>query len=72
MADWTDELPSEETQWRVPSGGDVTFNWDYETSRERLLRLYEKGKDKQWNATHRIDWDIAEVQSVVRLAEGDD
>ncbi len=58
MADWSYELPIRETQWHVPSGGDVTFNWDYETSRERLLRLYEKGKDKQWNATHRIDWDI--------------
>jgi len=24
----------------------------------RLMQLYEKGKDRQWNATHRIDWSL--------------
>ncbi|MFQ5948043.1 MAG: ferritin-like domain-containing protein [Acidimicrobiia bacterium] len=51
-------LPLEETQWRVPSGGQIVFNWEYEEGRDRLLRLYEKGKNKQWNATDRIDWSV--------------
>jgi len=49
--------PVEETQWKV--GGDraeTIFTWDYDEGRDKLLALYEKGKDKQWNATHRIDW----------------
>ena len=49
-------LPVEETQWRVPSGTDSVFSWEYDGGRERLLSLYEKGKDKQWNATYRLDW----------------
>ncbi len=24
----------------------------------RLLDLYQRGKDKQWDATKRIDWDL--------------
>lgn len=51
-------LPIEETQWHTPFGGEIVFNWEYDGGRESLLRLYEKGKDKQWNATHRIDWSI--------------
>src|SRR5687767_2428723 len=34
------------------------FNWEYGEGRDRLLSLYEKGKDQQWNATHRIDWSL--------------
>ncbi len=58
MSEWHYTLPVAETQWHVPQGADMTFNWDYSDTRDRLLRLYEKGKDKQWNATHRIDWAI--------------
>ncbi len=58
MSEWHYTLPVAETQWHVPQGADMTFNWDYSDTRDRLLRLYEKGKDKQWNATHRIDWSI--------------
>lgn len=56
-------LPIEETQWRIP-GQDVTtiFNWNYDEGRDKLLALYEKGKENQWNATHRIDWS-AEVDT---------
>jgi hypothetical protein len=50
-------LPVETTQWTVP--GTTTyaqFNWEYDDGRHQLLRLYEKGKTKQWNAGERIDW----------------
>ncbi len=52
------ELPIEETEWHVPQGGEIVLAWDYDAGRDRLLRLYERGKDKQWNATHRVDWSV--------------
>ena len=52
-------LPVEQTQWEIPGGGSsAVFTWDYDDGRDNLLALYEKGKDKQWNATHRIDWSL--------------
>jgi 1,2-phenylacetyl-CoA epoxidase catalytic subunit len=51
-------LPVEETKWEVPSGNTTIFNWEYDESRDRLLTLYEKGKEKQWNAQTRLDWSI--------------
>jgi hypothetical protein len=51
-------LPIDQTKWEVPSGNTTIFNWEYDEGRDRLLNLYEKGKDKQWNATHRLDWSI--------------
>ena len=50
--------PIEQTKWEVPSGSTTIFNWEYDETRDRLLNLYEKGKDKQWNAQHRLDWSI--------------
>ena len=50
--------PIEQTKWEVPSGSTTIFNWEYDEMRDRLLNLYEKGKDKQWNAQHRLDWSI--------------
>jgi hypothetical protein len=50
-------LPVEQTQWKVPSNEVTTvFNWEYDEGRDKLLTLYEKGKNKQWNANERIDW----------------
>ncbi len=50
-------LPVEQTQWRVDSpGGTTIFNWAYDEGRDKLLNLYEKGKNKQWNANERLDW----------------
>lgn len=50
-------LPVDQTEWRVEGVGSTTiFNWVYDEGREKLLTLYEKGKDKQWNASERIDW----------------
>jgi hypothetical protein len=44
--------------WDVPAAGASRFNWDYDSGRTRLLDLYQRGKDKQWDATKRIDWSI--------------
>lgn len=49
-------LPVEQTQWKMPGQFDTIFNWEYNDQREGLVALYEKGKDRQWNASHRIDW----------------
>jgi hypothetical protein len=43
--------------WNVPVAGAARFNWEYDEGRDRLLSLYQKGKDKQWDAQKRIDWD---------------
>ncbi len=51
-------LPVEQTKWEVPSGSTTVFNWEYDEGRDRLLALYEKGKEKQWNASTRLDWSI--------------
>ncbi|MFK0122397.1 ferritin-like domain-containing protein [Streptomyces nigra] len=44
--------------WQVPATGAARFNWEYDDGRERLLALYQKGKDKQWDGQRRIDWDL--------------
>jgi hypothetical protein len=46
------------TTWDVPAQGHARFNWEYDDGRDRLLSLYQKGKDKQWDTTKRIDWSI--------------
>lgn len=44
--------------WQVPASGAARFSWDYDDGRDRLLALYQKGKDKQWDSVRRIDWDL--------------
>ncbi|MEU0630128.1 ferritin-like domain-containing protein [Streptomyces sp. NPDC005989] len=44
--------------WQVPASGAARFSWDYDDGRERLLALYQKGKDKQWDGNKRIDWSL--------------
>jgi len=51
-------LPVEQTQWQVASDATTVFNWEYDETRDRLLTLYEKGKEKQWNTNTRLDWSI--------------
>ena len=51
-------LPVETTGWTVPGMANVQFNWEYDQGRDKLLSLYEKGKNKQWNTQERIDWSI--------------
>ncbi|HEY8524788.1 MAG TPA: ferritin-like domain-containing protein [Acidimicrobiales bacterium] len=36
---------------------DVLMTWDYERSRPALVKLYEKAKTSQWNATTDLEWD---------------
>ncbi len=47
-----------ETLWQVPASGAARFSWEYDEGRDRLLALYQKGKDKQWDGQKRIDWDL--------------
>jgi len=43
--------------WTVRSENTPTvFDWDYAAGRDDLLNLYQKGKDRQWDAARRIDW----------------
>ena len=44
--------------WSVPMAGETRFCWQYDSDRERLLALYQKGKDQQWDAQTRIPWEL--------------
>ncbi|MFH8794600.1 ferritin-like domain-containing protein [Streptomyces sp. NPDC017941] len=44
--------------WEVPATGAARFSFEYDQGRERLLNLYQKGKDKQWDGATRIDWGL--------------
>ena len=46
------------TRWQLQPAGETRFTWEYDDGRARLLALYQKGKDKQWDQTKRIDWDL--------------
>jgi hypothetical protein len=43
-------------QIRVPQS--VAYNWEYDATRRRLMRLYENAKRDQWNGTERLDWSV--------------
>jgi hypothetical protein len=47
-----------ETIHAVTSAFDTTFSWDYARSRPALVKLYEKAKTSQWNASTDLDWSI--------------
>ena len=36
----------------------VSYNWEYDTDRGKLSRLYENAKRDQWNASSRLDWSV--------------
>ena len=40
----------------VKANADAVFTWDYERSRQPLIKLYEKAKTSQWNVTTDLDW----------------
>ena len=42
----------------VVANFDAIFSWDYDRSRGSLVKLYEKAKTSQWNATTDLDWSI--------------
>ena len=50
--------PIEQPNWSVPLAGQTRFNWEYDDNREKLLALYQKGKDKQWDSVKRIEWEL--------------
>jgi len=52
------ELPPSGPSGTVASAFPSIFNWEYELRRQDLVRLYEKGKRLQWNASTDIDWSI--------------
>jgi hypothetical protein len=58
MSTWRYTMPVEQTEWTIGGQTDTVFNFDYDDTRDRLLGLYEKGKDKQWNSSTRLDWSI--------------
>ena len=43
-------------QLEVPQS--LAYNWEYDATRKRLMRLYENAKRDQWNGTARLDWTI--------------
>ena len=49
-------LPVDQTGWAVNGRFDTVFNWEYDEMRGRLVTLYQKGKQKQWDSAVRIDW----------------
>ena len=51
-------VPADKQTWDVPMTGDSRFTWEYDDERAKLLALYQKGKDKQWDAQKRIDWEL--------------
>jgi hypothetical protein len=48
--------PVTSPDWAVPGSFPTNFRWEYQDGRDSLLRLYQKGKDRQWDASTRIDW----------------
>ncbi|WP_239336322.1 diiron oxygenase [Frankia sp. CiP3] len=51
-------MPAGGSTWDVPMAGAARFSWEYDEGRARLLDLYQKGKDRQWDAATRIDWSV--------------
>jgi hypothetical protein len=49
-------------RWTVGVNSPTQFTWEYDDGRDRLLNLYQKGKDKQWDTTKRIDWSIPVIE----------
>src|SRR5712671_1041273 len=50
-------VPVTDDSWAVGTASTTTlFDWDYADSREKMRSLYQKGKDRQWDAAKRIDW----------------
>jgi len=47
-----------DTLHEVSADFDTIFTWDYERTRGSLVKLYEKAKTSQWNATTDLDWSI--------------
>jgi hypothetical protein len=51
-------IPVNPTEAIIPGQYDSLMRWEYEDGRASLLKLYEKGKERQWNGNSRIDWSL--------------
>ena len=49
-------IPEIDPCWTVPQNFEAAFDWEYDDGRNQMMRLYQKGKDMQWDALDRIDW----------------
>ena len=65
------ELPDAGALERMPTAFPSLFNWEYKIHRGELMRLYEKGKQLQWNAATDIDWSIDVDPERTRLENTD-
>ena len=54
----TSAATSADTGWTAPLGGAAVLATDYDTQDQQLLRLYSLGKQRQWNADSRLDWNL--------------
>ncbi len=36
----------------------ISYNWEYDSSRRKLERLYQNAKRDQWNGSERLDWSV--------------
>ena len=52
----------------VKDNADAIFTWDYERSRPKLGRLYEKAKTSMWNGETDLPWETPVDQQAVVLA----
>src|SRR5262245_47939958 len=50
--------PADADDWIVPQDFATSFRWEYADGRDALLKLYAKGKQRQWDAETRIDWSL--------------
>src|SRR3954465_11360523 len=51
----------------VKDNADAIFTWDYDRSRPKLGKLYEKAKNAQWNAQTDLPWDTSVDQEEVAI-----
>jgi len=51
-------VPDIDPSWHVPQSYDAIFDFEFDAGRDTLMHLYQKGKDMQWDALKRIDWDL--------------
>ena len=49
-------IPVEQTNWKINGQTETQFTWEYDDGRDTMLKLYDKGKQQQWDAAERIDW----------------
>ncbi len=51
-------IPDVDPVWSVPQEFEAAFDWRFDDGRAHMMHLYQKGKDMQWDALARIDWDL--------------